>query len=321
MNIVYSTDEKYAVHAYISINSLLVANRSAPVISFYLISNGLSNQTQKLFNTLINSFDGPNNKRNIKIIDFALYIKHVDGAKDCGSLSTYGRLFLQNIHEIEKALYIDCDTLVVGDLTELYELNLNDVAVAGVQDIVSLETRNSVGLLYGDRYINAGVTLFNLNFWRKVNGQKMCLDYLNSCNGDVPFHDQGCINSVFKNNIKIIHPKYNLMNVMLDLSAPKICAFYKIENYYSKDEINEARNDSRIIHFTAGNFIRPWYSNSNHPYSKIYKRYRKISPWKDEKMPKFKGKKSIYDRFVHFLVKYCFPVYKILNKRKKENKI
>ena len=317
MNIVYSTDEKYAVHAYISINSLLVANSSVPFISFYLISNGLSVQTQNLFIALIESFNGPNNKRNIKIIDFALYIKHVVGAKDCGSLSTYGRLFLQNINEIDKALYIDCDTLVVGDLMELYKLNLNDIAVAGVQDIVSLETRNSVGLLYGERYINAGVSLFNLNYWRKVNGQKLCIDYLNSCNGDVLFHDQGCINSVFKNNIKIIHPKYNLMNAMLDLSAPKICAFYKIEKYYSKDEINDAKKDPRIIHFTAGNFIRPWYSNSNHPYARIYKKYRSVSPWKDEKMPKYVNKKSFRDIFVHFLAKYCFPIYKLLNKKKR----
>lgn len=279
MNIAYSTDENYAVHAYISLHSLLDSNIEEKEIHIYLIDNRLSNFTRDAFKQLLKTYSTEERIRTLSIIDFTKYEEYVKDAVPCGSLSTYGRLFLSNLMDIDKILYIDCDTIVSGSLHELFEMDIEGYALAGVQDIVSLSIRKATGLGYGERYINAGVSLMNLKYWRENKGQEQCLNFIKRYGGKVPFEDQGTMNGVFRGKIKILPPKFNVMNVMIDYSAEQISTYMRVENYYSNSEILEANRDSRIIHFTAGYYLRPWYKNSNHPKAPIYNDYRMRSPW------------------------------------------
>ena len=300
MNIAYSTDENYAKHAYVSINSLLDSNECEEYICIYIVDNKISEATKNEFLQLIGKYNRLDKKRDLKFVDFAEFEPYVRDANPCGSISTYGRLFLPTLTEIKKILYIDCDTIVIGRLRELYDTNITEYAVAGVQDIVALKIRKEVGLNYGDRYINAGVSLMNLQYWREHEGTKRCLEFIESYNGKVPFEDQGTINGVFKGHILVVPPRYNVMNSMLDYSAKQISVYLEVENYYSDEEIEDAQENPAIIHFTAGYYTRPWLSKSNHPKAFIYRKYRGKSPWKDEAfLPG--GSVSFYSTFNRFL--------------------
>ena len=305
MNIAYSTDENYAIHAYISLASLLDNNKEVKEIVCYLIDNRLSLETRRSFQELMNLYQTEQCVRILKFIDFTQYEKLVIDATPCGSLSTYGRIFLPDLCDADRILYIDCDTLVIGRLDDLYSINLEDYAVAGVQDIVALNIRKQVGLDYGDRYINAGVSLINLDYWRKNNGQKRCLDFINAYDGKVPFEDQGTINGVFRGHIKIVSPKFNMMNPLLDYSGSQIAAYMDIENYYSDAEVKIAKSDIRLVHFTAGYYLRPWFENSNHPYRQIYKDYRAKTPWKDVPLQASVKRITTKDKISHLLHKCC----------------
>ena len=182
---------------------------------------------------------------------------------------------------------------------------MSDIAVGGVQDIVALSRREPVGLQYGDRYINAGVSLINLKYWRENDGEQKCLDFINAFDGKVPFEDQGTINGVFKGHIKIFSPKYNMMNSYLDFSASQISTYMDVENFYSDEEMKEARSDIRIVHFTAGYYLRPWFSESNHPYKDKYLEYRKKSPWKDTALASSPRKLTIKEKLMHCFRKHC----------------
>lgn len=272
MNIAYATDENYAVHAYISLNSLLETNKEEKEITVYIVANGMTDKTCLHFSRLIDKYNSSNTRRTIEFIPFAPFGKQIEKAYDMTekwNYSTYGRLFLATIPRVDTILFIDCDTVVLGPLHELFEMPLNNVAVAGVQDVESLKTRKAVGLAYGDRYFNAGVSLLNLKYWRDNNSIEQCIEYIKHYGGKVPFEDQGVMNAVFKNNKIILHPKFNVMNVMLIYNAPQISTFYDVENYYNETEIEKAINDVRIVHYTAGAYTRPWYSNSNHPYAHV----------------------------------------------------
>ena len=117
MNIAYSTDENYAVHAYISLNSLLDSNKNEPEITCWLICNRLLEKTKDHFSDLVDLYNEKLHKRKIVFLDFVEYEEHVKDATPCGSLSTYGRIFLPEMCCVDRMLYIDCDTLVVGRLT------------------------------------------------------------------------------------------------------------------------------------------------------------------------------------------------------------
>lgn len=300
MYIAYSTDEKYAKHAYISINSLLDTNKVEEYICFFIVDNKISDATKSVFIDLIQQYNKDGKIRQLKFIDFAEFEPYVRNANPCGSISTYGRLFLPTLQEIDKILYIDCDTVVLGELRGLYEIDLTGYAVGGVQDIVALKIREQVGLKYGDRYINAGVSLMNLKYWRENDGIKRCLDFIEAYDGKVPFEDQGTMNGVFRGHILIVPPKYNVMNTMWDYSGRRISAYMEVENYYCNEEIREAQESPVIVHFTAGFYTRPWLDKSNHPMTPVYREYKQLSPWKDEPLISGGGV-SFYSRFNRFL--------------------
>lgn len=315
MNVCYSTDENYAIHTCVSIYSLLLNNKTIKNISIYIIENRLSEITKSKIKKIVNQFIEIGYERKLIFLNFLLYESFIKDAKPCGSLSTYGRLFLQDyLKDIDKIIYIDCDTVVLNNIETLFDIQMDGFAVAGVQDICSFINRKPLGLNENDRYINAGVQLINLKYWRENDGMKKCLDFIRKFDGKVPFEDQGTINGVFVNKIKIIHPKYNFMNHMLRFNANKISLIYNIKNYYSNKEIKEANSKPCIVHFTAGFYLRPWFSNSNHPYRKAYKKYRKylfddIGTFKKNKKPiktVEKIKHSLYLILPYFILKLFY---------------
>ncbi|PWW98581.1 glycosyltransferase family 8 protein [Clostridium perfringens] len=277
LNVAYSTDENYAKHAWISICSLLENNKKFDEINIYIIDNNITEKTKRNFFDLINGYG-----RNLIFLKFNDIVKGIDNACPWqNSLSAYGRLFLGNIKNIDKILYLDCDTVINGSLEELWSINIEKYYLAGVQDTAGPRLRLVVGLKYNDRYINSGVVLINLKKWREDNLEKNFIDFINKYNGDVPCADQGTINGVCKNKILIIHPKYNTMTPMFSFSAKKSERFFEIGNYYNDENIKEAVKNPIIIHYVGGFFIRPWFKNSDHPKKDIYVNYLSLSPWKN----------------------------------------
>lgn len=112
------------------------------------------------------------------------------------------RLFLSKIIEEKRALWLDVDTLVLGSLDELFEMDMTNKAVASV-----MEPRN---LNIGEEirpYINSGVTLFNLEYIREHKLDDQMLKMINTLQRD--YADQDVINHVCRGRIKYLDPKFN----------------------------------------------------------------------------------------------------------------
>ena len=72
---------------------------------------------------------------------------------------------------------LDSDTLVLGSLKELWDTNLNQLALGGVQDTLSSNPSCFERLQYAPsyNYMNRGVLLLNLAYWRKHNIEQQCI--------------------------------------------------------------------------------------------------------------------------------------------------
>ena len=220
-----------------------------------------------------------------------------------GSKTAYARLFLPNIIEDDRLLYLDCDTLVNGSLTDLWNLNMDNAYVAGVQDMVVPHIRTGIGLTHSDVYLNSGVLLMNIRKMQCDNLQQKFVAYIEEMNGSVPCHDQGVINHVCAGYIKVLPAEFNVMTPMMYHSADEIRRFYELEQFYTNNEMKEACRNPKVIHFTAGWYVRPWFSGSKHPYAKIYKEYYNQSPW---------GTKPMAKGTVHKKIRLMRLMYKIL---------
>lgn len=142
--------------------------------------------------------------------------------------ATMYRLLLPTICAGRRVLYLDADTLVVGDIKELYDYPLKQTQIiAGVKDSGIKPTHKyKLGIRDGI-YINAGVILFDFSNQAFTNPEPVHKDWLKiaqtrsfSCN------DQDIINMTCRHCIATVPSKFNVSSsTSLDLKDARIIHF------------------------------------------------------------------------------------------------
>lgn len=268
MNILYSSDDNYAKISMVSLASMLENNKEMKKIKIYYIDDNISIENKKKIIEIVNLF-----KREIEFISSDIldtsFIMKTNFSK-----AGYYRLLISNIILEDKILYIDCDTLILNSLEKLWNINMKNIPIAGVVDTVQNYVATSVGMKNNSSYINSGVMLINLDYWRKNDIEKEIMNFFNQYSGKVPHHDQGVINGVFENKY-ILEAKYNFMSQFYIYRASELAKIYNIKNYYSQDEIDDGKSNPVIVHFLNKFYGRPWGLECAHPCLTIYNEYLK----------------------------------------------
>ena len=193
MNILYSSDDNYAKISMVSLASMLENNKEIKKIKIYYIDDNISIENKKKIIEIVNLF-----KREIEFISSDIldtsFIMKTNFSK-----AGYYRLLISNIILEDKILYIDCDTLILNSLEKLWNINMKNIPIAGVVDTVQNYVATSVGMKNNSSYINSGVMLINLDYWRKNDIEKEIMNFFNQYSGKVPHHDQGVVNGIFEN--------------------------------------------------------------------------------------------------------------------------
>ena len=276
LNVVVASDDNYASLLLISVTSLLENNSDFECINVYVLDDNLSQYNKNRINNLKNTYSCNIFFIKIKQLDsldinlFALE-KDLTGT----SLTTYARLFMPSLlpKDIDKLLYLDCDSLIVGSFKELWQMDISEYYCAAVLGTMN----NNILKLYGfdeeDSYINAGFLLVNLKKWREDNVEEKFLEFLANNQGRFFYHDQGVINDVFKHKIKIIEPKYNLQYFFQYYDYDLARKYRGIDtDYYTKEIVDESRENPIFLHFCGHEYERPW-NNQYHKYSRLFKEY------------------------------------------------
>lgn len=114
--------------------------------------------------------------------------------------------------DLDKVLYLDCDTLIRGNLDELFSLDLTDKYLAGVKDVWGVSKYvKRLGMKSGV-YVNSGMLLFNCNYCRKEHFFDKVVEFAKNNAKIIEFCDQDSINKVVDEYKLVISPKYNLMD-------------------------------------------------------------------------------------------------------------
>ena len=287
--VVYSSDDNYAQHTGVSIVSLLDNNKHFDNIHIYVIDNEISRINKENLKAIINCYN-----RKITFIDFSKYKDMLKLNMQWNiSLSSYARLFISSIlpESVDKALYFDCDTVIVDKIDDLLNIDMNEYYVAGVADTISSITKSAIGISSDENYINAGMLLINVKKWREENIQDKFIKFIEDKNGSVNHHDQGVINGVLYKSSKVLNPKFNLMTVYYTMKREDIISYYGIDNeFYSDEVIRESLKNPIYIHFTPGFTTRPWINGCKHPKKQVYLDYLQKTPWRNSKLQKDKSK-------------------------------
>ena len=282
LNICCSTDDNYAQHCAVMLCSLFV-NNPTHRFSIHILINSLNEEYKKALTHLAKSY---NSEIHFYEVDSSLLIGCKYRVLRPLSEAAYYRVLLSSIipSNIDKILYLDCDIVVIGDVCELFEIELDDYPLAAVQEPVEIceDHRRQLSLPYGESYFNSGVLLINLDYWRKNNSQVNLLEF-SKRDRHVYCHDQDALNYVFKKQWYRLPPKWNKSNT----------ATLELIDFYHILDKREYIKDARIIHYIDE--PKPWYGIYGTRYRKLYEKYLKISGWKKEKI-KVKKPLNLYKR-------------------------
>lgn len=151
--------------------------------------------------------------------------------RDYYSQSTYYRLFIPELFpELDKALYLDSDLLLLEDAAQLYDIPLGEHLVAAAPDGI-IGTVPDLALYAGNRlgvepeeYFNAGVLLMNLEKMRQTGFQQMFSDLLSRVTFQVA-QDQDYLNVICNHRAVILDPAWNTMPTGFPVEKPKLIHF------------------------------------------------------------------------------------------------
>lgn len=280
--IVYAADDDFASIMGVSLLSLLENNQDLENLRVTIFDSGISDENKEKVEEIFQKY---NRKmpRWIKPIDLEKKVGlSLDIAR--GSLAVYSRLFLSDYFDsnVKKILYIDSDTIIVSSIKKLLETNLHGNVIGATKDAFSKFYRKNIEIGPYDAMINAGVFLVDLDEWKNKQVEKKILNYIIRKKGKVQLNDQGVLNHVLDGKIDFIDPKYNMISLYYEYTYSDMVTYRKPVNFYSEEEIEKAKSDPVIIHYTSAfNTVRPWFENSTHPETNEWLSYYRRSPWKN----------------------------------------
>lgn len=277
ISIFFSVDDNYAPYLSVALSSIIRnASKEYTYKAVVMYKELGEHHRQKLAALASDGFE----------IQFVSMDNRLEGITDRMSnrlradyftLTIYFRLFIPVMFpEYDKAIYLDSDIVVPGDISELYrtELSGNLIAAAPDHSVVDvpplaryIECAVGIDKHY---YINSGVLLMNLKRMREVRLDRRFMELLNTYHFDCIAPDQDYLNVLCKDKIVFLP------------------AFWDAMPTEGKEPIKEPK----LIHYNL--FAKPW-CYDNVQYEEYFWQYAKHSGYLDEIL-EFKARYSEENR-------------------------
>ncbi|MBS0854781.1 MULTISPECIES: DUF4422 domain-containing protein [unclassified Tatumella] len=288
--IVICFDDKYSISGAALINSILKNSRSDKNYDIIILENSISVANKRRI------YELTKNALNISLRFFdinaftELSTVHTRGHF---TAATYARLFIPALFELyNKVLFIDADTIVESDVSELIDIDLGNNLVAAVRDIVmegflkfgaiadsscgTMPARkyliSVLGMTHPEQYFQAGIILFNIVQMSAENTYQRLIDEIKD--KYYWFLDQDIMNKVFYDRVHYLPLEWNVYhgNGNTDDFYPNL----RLSTYL---DFLKARMNPKMIHFAGEN--KPW-NTKDVDYFDNFESYLNSTPWSSE---------------------------------------
>lgn len=293
VNIVFAADRAYVPHSAAMIHSLLQSKTENAEYNLFFLATDVDAKARELLQLIVSRFD----RSNLFFINVGEYFeKSYKSPTRTPSNATYNRFFIFDLFpHLDRILYLDCDTIVLECVEELFNTPMGNALLAGVPDVIMTRTlniqvttkdpnfpdlynyqRSELGLsdVQINNYVNAGVLLFNL---KRIDAKKCSRELKEKgLKGKCLFRDQDILNSYFKEEMVVLPSRYNVFNTFSD-------GYSKVprRNY---DSAMAAKKNPAIVHFAAEGF-KPW-NNQSVPFADLYWKHLLCTPFYSEVVSK-----------------------------------
>lgn len=260
--IFFASDDNYVPFLAVSIKSLLDNASKDYYYNIYILTEGISRANEER----LKRYETENSE--IVFVDLSSNIAKIrdrlsSTLRDYYTESIFYRIFIAALYpEYSKAIYLDCDIVVLGDISEFYNIDLGDNILGAITDDViatNEDFRNyakyGIGVDY-TKYFNSGVLVMNLDEYRKEKIQQRFVYLLIKHNFETAAPDQDYLNVLCYDKVRYIDKSWDKMPV--------------------GDDYDGALN---LIHYN--NFRKPWYYDDV-PYGEYFWEYAKKTDYYED---------------------------------------
>ncbi len=285
--IFFATDDRYVPYLGVAIKS--ITENCHPMFKYqvHVLNTGLNKQNMDKIKTLETDF------LKIEFNDISNKIAAIkatldENLRDYYSDAIFYRIFIPSMFpQYDRAIYLDCDIVVIGDISRMFFTDIKGNYLASVLDEVA--PSNPVLVKYVEKavgvpinqYFCSGVILFDLLAMREHQIEHKFIGLLNKYNFDTIAPDQDYLNVICKNKVYYLHQGW-------DRQANK----------------RKYNDDIYIVHYNM--FRKPWLYKKV-PYESYFWQYAAMTPFyndilktrdsftKEQKAANIKGaRKMIY---------------------------
>jgi lipopolysaccharide biosynthesis glycosyltransferase len=263
-DIVFAIDGNYAEPAVV-VGASVQANLTDP-------------GTRLRFHVLDGGLDGPARRRVVdglgRLGEVAVYpvpdplllphpVKHWTSA-------ALGRLHVGSVlpADVTRAVYLDADTLVLGDITELLDFDLGGATVGASINEVGADRSWRLGetAVYSDEgaappgYFNSGVLLMDMARWRATGVTERAREIYQRYGHQLRTHDQDVLNIIFSGAWVPFPAKWNKL------------VEHSVHGRFGNGRLDYLTEHDGIVHFIGG--VKPWHGAfPQNSLKELYERY------------------------------------------------
>ncbi len=212
----FAADEKYMPYLAVALTSLKAYKSTEYDYQIHVLYTGSLNGYAQKVKALAEE------NLTVSFVDVSEKMQRIFDCIHCRDYYTpaiYYRLMIPEMFpEYDKALYMDCDTVLLADIAELYTIDIGDnyigavadQAVAAVPAFVEY-TKKALGI-DAERYFNSGVIVMNLKKFREIDFYDKFNAVLRSYDFTVA-PDQDCLNLICKDKVYYFDGAWNAMPI------------------------------------------------------------------------------------------------------------
>ena len=148
--------------------------------------------------------------------------------------SCYRFILADLLPSLDRIIYLDIDTLVLGDLTELWRINLEGNFIGATKDALPYSNMNASQrfIFEKEMYFNSGVLLIDLNLFRECKISNKLIDFAINTVSYCRYGDQDILNYYFSGTLKLLDVIWNCGREFMDGIEDKI----KIVHFYGLEK-------------------------------------------------------------------------------------
>ena len=213
VHLVTAGDRRYLQGIQMTVASALLKIPLNRHVVFHILDGGLSEDNHRLLVSMASRL------HQGCILDFHdisdIFPSDCNAGLGNWPLSSYARIWMGTlISGVDKVIYLDSDTFVLGDLSDLWDVKLQDFSTLACLDnkIASLGDDTAGPLSDNEKdlpYINGGLLVADLSIWREIQIERRAFEMINDPSCTYRWYDQTILNYLLRGKVGVMSSEWN----------------------------------------------------------------------------------------------------------------